>query len=391
MGLTAKGVEHAKSNGITRQEIPAGNGLYLVIQASGAKSFAVRYRVKGSPKSRKLTLDGFPSLHDARILAAEARKSAANGVDPAQAKQDAKREQMLANETTFASIANAYLNQLKIRSKDQARAKLNKLIIPEIGALPITEIGRNRITALLDDIENNNGAVQADRCLSAISQVFKYHERRTDTFRSPIVAGMRSGSTNQRDRVLTDDELRAVWNTGDPFCRFLLLTACRRKEASDLTWGELNGNDWLLPAVRHKAGTDLLRPLSQLAMDTLNAQPRRGAFVFGTNPHHAFRSFKRLKDRIDAASGVRNWTFHDLRRTSRTLMSRARIDSEIAERCLGHSVGNKIRKTYDCFAYKDEKAHGYETLARMIESIVSPPVAAGIPDIDAERKKRRRA
>jgi integrase len=182
-----------------------------------------------------------------------------------------------------------------------------------------------------------------------------------------------------RERTLTDDELRAVWTAAGQFegpfgafVKFLLLTACRRTEASALRWNELVGTDWGLPATRNKVKVDLVRPLSGAARALLAAQPRIGQsdYVFTTG-EKPLQSFDENKKRLDAVCGVTGWTLHDLRRTSRSLMSRAGIASDHAERCLGHKLTG-VRGTYDRHEFHREKQLAFEALAAQIERIVHP-------------------
>jgi integrase len=191
--------------------------------------------------------------------------------------------------------------------------------------------------------------------------------------------GRYDAKAHERDRVLTDDELRRIWQATEkphPFhslVRFVLLTGARRDEARYLPWSEINGSDWNLPARRNKVDEDLCRPLSQAAQDVLAGMPRidNGRMVFS---HDGTRGMglTRPKRRLDAASGVSGWVLHDCRRTSRTLLSRAGINSDIAERCLGHVVGG-VRGIYDRHKYQAEMAHAFEALARQIDRIVNPP------------------
>jgi integrase len=80
----------------------------------------------------------------------------------------------------------------------------------------------------------------------------------------------------------------------------------------------------------------------------------------------------RPKKALDAASGVTGWVIHDLRRTARTLMSRAGVDADVAERCLGHAIGG-VRATYDRHEFEQEKRRAFEALAGMIETIIRGP------------------
>jgi integrase len=153
--------------------------------------------------------------------------------------------------------------------------------------------------------------------------------------------------------------------------RFLLLSAARRNEAAEMTWAELDGAEWTLPAERNKTKVDLLRPLSGAAMAILAEQKLAqagGPFVFRKG------SLSDLKRAFDWACGVSGWTFHDLRRTARSLMSRAGIPSDHAERCLGHVIGG-VRGVHDRHEYLEEKRRAFEALASQVDRIVNPPAA----------------
>src|SRR5271166_1354005 len=98
-----------------------------------------------------------------------------------------------------------------------------------------------------------------------------WHASRSDEFRTPIVRGMArtKGKERARARILSDDELRAIWKASDAtpgpfgaFVQFLLLTAARRGEAAGMSRAELSGQDWTLPEARNKVKVDLIRPLS---------------------------------------------------------------------------------------------------------------------------------
>jgi integrase len=155
--------------------------------------------------------------------------------------------------------------------------------------------------------------------------------------------------------------------------QFLLLTAARRGEATEMVWAELDGTDWVLPAVRNKVKADLVRPLSSAALTVLAKLPRFAGcdLVFTTDGRRAISGFDHFKKHFDAACSVTNWRLHDLRRTSRSLMSRAGVNADIAERMLGHTIGG-VRKTYDRHEYHSEKKIGFEKLARQIELIINP-------------------
>ena len=372
--------------------------LRVVVQPSGHKSFIVRYRSPLDGKPAKLTLMAGISLAAARKEAADALYEVEKRRDPGTAKKAAKAKAIVAATNTFRAVAEEYLTIKcgvrrdgdeitfagKLRTAATRLATLERLIFPALGKRPIAEIRRREIVKLLDKIESDNGPVMADRVLAIIRSLMNWHATRDDDFRSPIVRGMARTSTKERarSRKLDDDELRAIWATAGktappfgPFVQFLLLTAARRAEAARMTWNELSGTDWTLPASRNKTKKyDLVRPLSAPAQSILANLPRMTdcEFVF-TAASRPFNSFSRAKAAFDMACGVtKKWTLHDLRRTARSLMSRAGVNSDHAERCLGHVIGG-VRGTYDRHEYYDEKKHAYAELAALIERIANPP------------------
>lgn len=138
----------------------------------------------------------------------------------------------------------------------------------------------------------------------------------------------------------------------------------------------------MLPAARNKAKLDLVRPLNAAALALLEAQRKlrvgECAFVFSTTGSGPISGVAERKRELDAAADVSGWTIHDLRRTSRSLMSRAGINADHAERCLGHVIGG-VRGTYDRHQYLAEKRHAFDALAAEIARIVNPPRGAVTP------------
>jgi integrase len=198
---------------------------------------------------------------------------------------------------------------------------------------------------------------------------------RDESLSVPFTKSMRRtrAADSIRTRVLNDDEIRAVWHATDDgapfsrFVRFLLLTAARRGEVAKLPWSEVDiaKGVWLLPSARHKTKTDVQRPLSKLALKQLvpNGEP----LIFDVGNGTLTRELRRLLKR----SGTAGWRAHDLRRSARTLMSRAGVPFEHAERCLGHSLP-LIQRTYEQHKYDLEMQRAYEALATLIEQIIHP-------------------
>ena len=388
--LTDIAIQNLKP-GAARREIPDGNGLYVVVQPSGKKGYAVRYRYFGAP--RKLTLPGGLSLAAARRMAADATYQVAQGIDPAVAKKAAKIEAAVARENTVANICAEYMRREggKLRTFDQRQGIFRRLILPVIGDRQIDTVKRSELVRLLDQIEDRNGVRMADVTLALLRRIFNWHALRSDEFNNPIVRGMsrQDAKAARRSRVLDDDELRRVWQATtktevQPYgalVRLALLTSARRGELAGLRWDETDGNGvWALPAARSKTKAQVVRPLSKAAALELDALPRFQdcPYVFTANGITPIRSFSDPKEKLDAASGVHGWRYHDCRRTARSLLSRAGVNSDVAEKCLGHSRGDIIER-YDQHKYIEEMRHAFEALAALIKRIVSPPTDVVVP------------
>jgi integrase len=369
-------------------------GFGLVVTKTGHRSFVYQYRA--GHRSRRMTFPLGLGLEKARKEARKALGGVAAGGDPL---QERRKTEALA-ENTLQSICEDYLRRdgKRLRSKGQIEQTLTRLVYPKLGKRQIDTILRSEIVKLLDKIEDENGAGMADNTLAHVRKIMNWHATRTDNFRSPIVRGMArtKPSERKRDRVLTDEELRAVWRAAEAFpgpfgylVRFTLLTTTRRNEAADMADTELQfldsmgtplkvstddvvAVDWTVPADRYKTKLDHVVPLSQAARDLLASITRvEGVPYVFTTGDRPISGFSKFKIAFDKACGVTGWTLHDLRRTGRSLMSRAGVPSDHAERCLGHVIGG-VRGTYDRHAYHAEKKQAFEALAVQIDRILNP-------------------
>jgi integrase len=367
-------------------------GFGLQVTAAGHRSYVVQYRI--GKRSRRMGIDGRLGLAEARERARQLFGEVAYNRDPLAEKRKAAALQ----EDTFQAIAEEYFAREdkkkdgeKLRSLGQQRAVLKRLVYKRLGRMPIAIIRRSDVVKLLDHIEDERGAVMADRTLAIIRRVMNWHASRSDDFRSPIVRGMArtKASERERTRVLKDDELRALWRAAeasaspfDALVRFLLLTGARRSEAARMRWNEISGSDWHLPCERNKVGKKmkepLIRPLSAAAMEVIERLPRigKGEWVFTNgvvlkDGQHPIGGFSHGKSILEKASGVTGWTLHDLRRTASTLMARAGVNERHAEQCLGHVIRG-MEGVYNRHDYRAERKLAYEKLSTLIEAIVHP-------------------
>ena len=214
------------------------------------------------------------------------------------------------------------------------------------------------------------------------------------------------GEKRNRDRILTDDELFALWRVArrtqypaGPVYQLLVLTALRLNEVADASRAEvdLTKRLWVIPAERMKGRTSKARshavPLTDEMVKIIDALPRfnRGRFLFSTSfgEKPVWMSSK-IKERIDVRmertlravarkrgddpEGVelKPWTNHDVRRTVRSGLSRLKIAEEAREAVLAHARPG-IKGVYDLHDYLDEKREALELWGARLRSIVEPP------------------
>jgi integrase len=339
---------------------------------TGAITYSLRYRTRNGDRKRFLIgTHGNVTPDEARKIAKQRAGEVAGGLDPVAQKKTA--EAVAGNTVSVVWDEYAKRELAKKRSAKHQMNAFDRLVRRRIGDRSIYELRRADMVKLLDVIEDNQGPVMADRMLSYLARAFRWQQVRDEDFISPIISGMSRTKAKElaRERVLTDDELRAIWKATEQgkfgaLIHFLLLTAARRSEAAEMTRSELDGATWTLPASRNKTKTELVRPLSKAALAILTALPGNGGYVF-----KPMTGFTARKAKLDSASGVTDWTIHDLRRTARSLMSRAGVPSDHAEMCLGHILTG-VRGVYDRHEYYSEKAAAFERLAALIAQIVDP-------------------
>jgi len=184
----------------------------------------------------------------------------------------------------------------------------------------------------------------------------------------------------KRSRILSDDEIRRVWTAAEAagaygaMVRLALLTGQRRDKVVGMRWTDVSPDGmWTIRTAPREKGNPGTLKLPEAALAIIRAQPR-----FVTNAHvlagqgGAINTFSRAKEALDAACGISDWTIHDLRRTARSLLSRAGVRPDIAERVLGHAVAG-VEGVYDRHHYRDELADALRRLATLVERIVNPP------------------
>ena len=263
-----------------------------------------------------------------------------------------------------------------LRSASEVDRFMKQHLYPAWSGRDLASIKRAEVASLLDHIEDEHGARQADYALAVVRQVFNWQAKRDENYNTPLVAGMRrtNPKETERNRILSDDEIRAVWDAATgPYgrlIRFLLLTAQRRDKVASMQWDDLAGDVWTIRTEKREKGNAGELVLPQAALDVLDE--RGEGLVFPGRGGKQISGWSVYKKRLDKASGVSGWVLHDLRRTARSLISRAGVRPDIAERVLGHARQG-VEGVYDRHQYRDEKAHALKKLAGLVDLILRDP------------------
>jgi len=378
--LTAKQVHHMKP-GETRYEVAAGppSGLYLIVQPTGGKSWALRYRWHGM--TRKLTLGSYPdtSLAAARGDAEARLAELETGIDPATEKAIEKAQ---ADPDTVAAVADEWLTRYvkrNLKTWREVEWLMNKEVLPVWKHKLITEVTKADVIRLLDGIVDRGAPVQANRVRSWLLSWFNWCvDERAILLSSPVTGTKRLVKEKSRERILGDDELAAIWSATEglgypsgPFLRILSLSAQRRGEVATMRWDDvdLSRAIWTLPSWATKPGRVHDVPLSGPMLAILRELPRfDGPCVFTTTSgKKPINGFSKMKARIDAAlkregHELADWTMHDLRRTASTWMAGAGVLPHVLSALLNHSPGSLqgVTQIYNRFRYTEERRAALE-------------------------------
>lgn len=414
--LNAKTVEAAKPDA-SRKEIPDGalQGLYLIVQPSGVKSWAVRYR--HATKPRKMTLGGYPAmtLADARKEAQKALRMVSEGRDPATEKaddDDARPAYMDLVPAVLDEFVSRYVEVKNSQSYiDETKRIIEADLKPTWKQKLIKAVTKRDVLRLLDGIVDRGAPIMANRVRALLSKFFAWCVERDIIEFSPMVSIKPPSKETTRDRVLSDDEIALVLKACDavgapfgPMVKMLFFTGQRRTEVAGARFAELEieGNNqlWVIPPERAKNKKEHFVPLTSAVLDLINSLPRiapaegeKAVFLFTTSGKTAVSGFSKAKIAIDTAmleilrkaaadDGLdpeavkfEPWTFHDIRRTVASGMARLNVAVHVVEAVLNHRSGSikGVAAVYNRYDYADEKRDALSAWADHLVSIYQTP------------------
>lgn len=358
-------------------------GLGLRVGKTGKKTWVVMYRVKGHKKKHRLTLKKkYPqlTLKEAREEAKAILVKADQGEDPAGEKQERKRA------PTFEDLSNEYLEKYAIHKKSicEDRRIIAKDLIPTWGHWKAKDIKRRDILRLMDRIVDRGAPIQANRTLALIRKIYNWGISRDLVKDNPCLQVKMPGQEHQRDRVFSENEIKALWGAFEqvgpimgPLFKLRLVTAQRGGEVTSMRWQDVDLDSawWVIPAEYSKNGLAHRVPLSGLALDILKqmeAISGKGKWVFPSPVKKCghIRNVQKTALRIREYSGVSDFRSHDLRRTAASLMTGMGISRLVVSKILNH-VEQGVTRVYDRYSYDREKRIALDKWARRLSQILT--------------------
>jgi integrase len=372
------------------------------------KTYVAMYRVAG--QLRRSTIGHHPgmSLRDAREKAGKLFEAVEDGGDPRVEKADRKAEQARANGDLYISAVDDFIAKHAVAKKqNRQHGEQRRLLLranPAWHSRPVSSITVREVHDALDRLMEEGKGYSANRVYEALKTFWRWLYQR-DRVKANIMEKVDKPFDGEaaRTRVWTDEEIKAIWKAADQlgahervYLKLLLLLGQRRGEIAGMQWTEidLDGKTWKLPADRAKNKHDHTFPLTDAAVELLKSLPRCAGnpFVF---PGRGGRDGApcpitigtKVQNRIQAASGVADFTFHDARRVFRTGLDRLHILPHIKDECLNHTrrgVGDIHYSKYD---YLPEQRSAFDAWAAFIGELVG----AKASNVRQFRRKRRAA
>ncbi|HEY3777899.1 MAG TPA: tyrosine-type recombinase/integrase [Rhizomicrobium sp.] len=367
------------------------NGFSARKLASGKVTYGLKYVNSKTGKQRWLSLGLHGALTPelARRRAEIERGRIAGGADPQGEKEEqrTRRKGIITVNDLLDRHLTQYVEARGLRSQSDIKRIFDKYVRPEIGKDAVNALRRSHIVRLLDAVAAKHGPAMADHVLAHVRKALNWYATRDDEFVVPIVRGMAQTRPKDRarDRIHADPELRALWKATEldvagvygTLVRVLLLTGQRREEVAGMRRSEIEGNVWTIPGGRAKNGRPNVVPLTSEVIALLDELPQYGDFLFGRTGESPFGGFSRCKESLDRQMKLelpsscqwKPWVVHDLRRSARSLMARAGVRPDIAERVLNHIIGG-VQGVYDRHHYTEEKREALEALGRLVKRIL---------------------
>lgn len=430
--LTAKQIEHALPKE-KEYRLPDGNGIFLRVRTSGAKSWLYCFRLPGNRALLQMTLGSLDdvSLKEVRSKLSDLRKLVAQGIDPRTARAAAIAENTQA--LTMQALFESWIEFVKIAKEitpkwmKQHETRWNRHLKSTLGKLLAKDITRVHLASVLDGMTRKGIKEETRRALTTLNLMLDYGLTRHLVNENPArllkPKDFAASPNRPRDRALSLKELRMLWKTLDEVMqprdgiaktsilsritvnaiKLLIITGARRGEICAMRWDELDldTGKWVMPSSKTKNRQMHTVYLSKLAINLikeLKPLTESSPFVFNTDKNNTDgymhtdslnKALWRLRKSDDKEKAEDNpppladmkpFTIHDLRRSAATCWGEhLKVSPHIIEHMLNHQPINKLIATYQRAVYADEQKAAWLAWGKMVERQIANKSSNIIP------------
>jgi integrase len=372
----------AINNKVTTYTDEARTGFQVQVTPKGSKTFYYTYQLNGKRRKVNLGKLGSVSVSDAHKLYEDYKMQ---GVDKNIdiAFEHKFEEYKKDGSKTLNELYPTWLNSLPESRHDAVRRNFRNDILPILGEQAVNSVKDHHVLFCIDKVLARGVTVQANRVFSDFKSFYLWLGRQgyLTGVQNPFYTLERPIKDEPiRQRTLTESELIDVfshWTFTTNISeltmlaiKFLAYTGIRKGELLQMKWSDISFKEktYQIPKSKNKEIHIVFLPQQAIyILETIKSK----------NLGNDFKPFPLGRNTIDQAckristrhQGIEKFVPHDLRRTWRTLSSKVGIDPHVAERCIGHSQ-KKIHKTYDTWAYMDERREAMDKVANHIDSYI---------------------
>lgn len=366
--LTKKYIESIKPpiKGFIQKWDDEIKGFGARIMPTGTITYIAYYRAKNG-RQRKVSLGrhGVITPTEARKRALRVLADVSDDKDPAEEREQAR------NNPSFAYLADEYLKRHASQKKSgiEDERMLKKDLLPRWHHIPALEIGRREVLDVLNDIKDRGAPIAANRTLSLVRKMFNFGMDQAIVESNPCARIKPPAKEQQRDRVLTEKEIKRFWerlpktdasSQLQAILKLILVTAQRPGEVIGVAWPEIELEEgwWMIPAEKSKNGLAHRVPLSQMALEIVKSMNPKEGYLFPSpkDPakHIKVNALSHAIRRNQDIFGLPDFRPHDLRRTAASHMSSMGINRLVISKILNH-VETGVTAVYDRYGYDKEK------------------------------------
>lgn len=353
-------------------------GLRVRIYPTGSRSWFLLVRNRAGERSRFLVGTDL-SLAEARRKAEDSRKAIRDGADPTAERRAARKRAQAAREGvgTLDALIDGYFGTgpgSNLRRCRQTK-RLIKTVFAKALGIALLDLKRPGLQLIADEWPSGQSAALVVRSLRPC---LKWAEKR-----EMVPAGIANldppAAPGKRERVLTIEEIMAIWphlhgSSHGEVMKWLLWTGCRLNEAAGMTYNEVQGDKWTVPAARSKSKRDRAIPLPTQALALLRSRAAGDSadVVFPSGRGGLLSNWDRVTKTLQQVSGTFGWHRHDLRRTVATLLGDLGFPPHVVSVVLGHAhIAEGATAVYARSRYQREHREALQVLADEIDRLTS--------------------